>query len=561
MRKLYFALTILIAVSSSLLNAQPTGWSWSSLLAGTKTDAVTSLAADDSGYVFVAGHFYGLSMTIGTFTLTGTSSTSYDAFIAKFDKNGTAVWAKAITSTGNVLLHALDASPGGEVVVGGKFSTGTNFGGVNLVNSGGDDCFIAKYSKNGNLVWVKQYNAGSGNIEVKSIAVSDSGNIYACGDFYGGTAQLGSFPLTNAGTNTSEIFILKLDSTSTLKWARSVAGNGHDYASAIALYDTNEDVYVTGNFESPVITTGTAGVDTLHNVAGKDFFLTKLTTMGVHSWSLGAGDSLNDLCNGLAVDASGNAFITGSYLSTSITLDTTVTLTNAGIENIFVAKFDPAGQILWGKTAGNTQRDAAYGIAVDLTGNAYMTGKFDVGISFGTITLVNSSPGTAELFLTKIDPSGNYLWAISAEGTIDDFGYEVCVDTSGAITVAGDFDSPALNFGSGILLNKGFNDGFIARVDMLTGKLENLVSNQAIVYPNPATAFLNIEHDLKASSHGLIIKIFNVNGQLVKSMNQNSSSIIHISLSDLKTGIYSYHLTNGIDTRSGKFAVSGVSIK
>ena len=129
-------------------------------------------------------------------------------------------------------------------------------------------------------------------------------------------------------------------------------------------------------------------------------------------WAKKAGGTSYDNGLSIAIDANENSYVTG-YFSGSATFGTT-TLTSSSeyYSDIFVAKLDNNSNWLWVKQAGGTNWDYGYGIAVDANGNSYVTGYFYNSATFGTTTLTSS--GYADIFVAKLDSSGNWLWAKQA---------------------------------------------------------------------------------------------------------------------------------------------------
>ena len=175
--------------------------------------------------------------------------------------------------------------------------------------------------------------------------------------------------------------------------------------------------------------------------------------------------------------------MTGAFYSSYITFGSTI-LTNRGGGDIFVVKYDPSGNVLWAKSAGETGGEWGLGISTDASGNIVVTGGFgSPSITFGSTILTNG--GIANIFVVKYDPSGNVLWAKSAGGTGDDDGYGISTDASGNIVVTGSFESPTITFGSTILTNGGSSDIFVVKLSSATG-LETFSKNAAmLISPNP----------------------------------------------------------------------------
>ncbi len=161
-------------------------------------------------------------------------------------------------------------------------------------------------------------------------------------------------------------------------------------------------------------------------------------------WVRSGGGTEIDRGFAITADPAGNTYVTGSFSGTAPFGP--FTLTSAGSDDIFVAKYDGGGNVLWAQSAGGTSVDQGLAIAVDDSGNSYVTGVYSSSATFGSFT-ISSSAGTRDVFIVKYDGNGNALWARSAGGTTLDEGRGIAVDDAGNSYVTGTFSPPA-TFGS-----------------------------------------------------------------------------------------------------------------
>ena len=182
------------------------------------------------------------------------------------------------------------------------------------------------------------------------------------------------------------------------------------------------------------------------------------------------GTTVN-LNHAVAVDSSGNVYTTGYFYGT-VDFDPgagTANLTSQGFMDVFVSKLDSSGDYVWAKSLGGTSRNYGHSVAVDSSGNVYTTGHFDGTVDFdpgaGTTNLTAS--GT-DVFVSKLDSSGNYVWAKNFGSTSISHGYSVAVDSSGNVYTTGyfsgtaDFDPGA---GTANLTSNGNTDAFVSKLD------------------------------------------------------------------------------------------------
>jgi hypothetical protein len=328
---------------------------------------------------------------------------------------------------------------------------------------------IGMNAQSPNWLWVKS-EGGILEEDINGISADANANVYITGYYTSKSIAFGNITLSNADSagNTTDIFVSKYDSAGNFLWAKSIGGSGDERSWSIYT-DAKSNVYVAGNFNSDRLSFGNI---VLSNIGGVDFFLAKYDSSGNLIWAKMAGGMGADMGWGICADTKGNAYVIGRFASAAIAFDS-IPLTNAGAAgtfDIFVAKYSASGKVLWAKSAGGAYDDWGYSIGVDANGNAYTTGFFkSPGVTFGNCTLINSDTvrGTADIFITKYDPTGKVLWAQSAGGADSENGQSISLDGSGNAYVTGGFDSKTLAFPTATLTNQGSSDFFIAKYSPL----------------------------------------------------------------------------------------------
>ncbi len=215
-------------------------------------------------------------------------------------------------------------------------------------------------------------------------------------------------------------------------WMRSCGGPTIDEGLAIATGPQDETV-TTGYF------TNTAGFGntTLTAYGVNDIFILKTDQAGIIQWVKKAGGASVDKGLAAAVDPSGHILVTGFYNGTA-QFDSQ-TITSAGQQDIFVARYDPAGNLLWVQTAGGAGSDIGNDVKTDAFGNCYVTGEFTGSCTIGSVNL-NSLNGSIDVFIAKYDPSGTLLWVRQGAGAGTDRGTDLAVDNNGNVYVSGMFN-------------------------------------------------------------------------------------------------------------------------
>lgn len=428
-RPLFLLFGLLLAYANA--NAQAPAYVWVRQ-AGTNATG-NEVAADNQGNSYAVGSFQG-SATFGTTALT--SAGNNDIFVVKYDPDGNVLWARRQGGTSSDAANSIDVDGSGNSYVTGTYQGSVTFGTTTLTNSGGDDVFVVKYDPAGNVLWARKGGGSSPDV-ANSITVDGTGNSYVTGTFEGNTT-FGTTTLNSAGNR--DVFVVKYDTAGNFLWARRGGGSSTDIANGISV-DAAGNSYISGNYQGTA-TFGTAPA--LTNSGGDDIFVVKYDPAGTVLWARRAGTSNTDLSNSISVDAAGNSYITGSYQGT-ITFGTAPPLTNSGNSDVFVVKYDTAGNVVWARRAGSSSSDTGNSIAVDGAGNPYVTGVYQGSITFGTTSLTNS--GNNDIFVAKYDGAGNVLWATRASGTNTEIANSIAVDGSGNSFLTGSFQGTT-NFGT-----------------------------------------------------------------------------------------------------------------
>ncbi len=249
----------------------------------------------------------------------------------------------------------------------------------------------------------------------------------------------------------------------TIAWSSYLGGGSSDIGSGIAV-DGSGNVLVTGTTSSTDFPTS-GGFDTTIGAGGyQDAFVTKVSGSGALVWSSYLGGGSSDIGYGIAVDGSGNAFVTGdsdsSDFPTSGGFDTTL----SGFADAFVTKVSGTGVLLWSSYLGGGSTDRGSGIAVDGSGNTLVTGYTD-STDFPTSAGFDTTYGGGrDAFVTKVSGTGVLLWSSYLGGAAVDHGTGVAVDGSGNALVTGatgSTDFPTSGFDT---TYSGGLDAFVTKV-------------------------------------------------------------------------------------------------
>lgn len=512
-------------ISTSVTSVIPqTGWF--TRIAGTGNDFGYGVARDSLDNIIVIGVYETADITIynidgsifGTLPYSGGNS---DAFLVKYNSNGTAIWATRIAGIGNDFGYSVAVDSGNNIIITGLYTDATTF--YNADGSGtpltltligtGTNGFIVKYNSSGTGIWATRI-AGSNTVTSpqpgQGVSVDSFDNSIIVTGYYranasgikiynatplpsGSTATLSDL-LTN-GTGVQHVFIVKYNSSGIGVWATRIAptvANGGDIlglgVKVVPNISSAGDIIVTGSYAANATiynAPGTAPFGTLALVGGtNDVFIVKyIGTTGAGQWVTKIAGTGNDRGYGIAVDSNSNIIVTGIYTGTAtiFNADTSTfgTLPNSGGIDAFIVKYDSSGLGLWTtRIAGGTTTDRAHGIAVDSLNNIIVTGLYSVTATTiynapgGTVstlpTLTNS--GSNDVFVVKYNSSGVGVWATRIAGTADDTGNSITVDSNNNIIVTGYYNSSPVTIYNtpgtlvaGTLVNTGLYDVFLVK--------------------------------------------------------------------------------------------------
>lgn len=343
---------------------------------------------------------------------------------------------------------AVDAA--GNVFVTGDFSGQAVFGDITLTSVGETDIFLVKYDQNGAVQWARRAG-GVGADAGNHVAVDIPGNVYITG-WFRDSATFGNVTLTNTGEYT--IFVARYDASGNLRWAVRPDRSQYSYGSAVAV-DSVGNVLVAGTYEGAMRFNQTD----LRAVGKTDAFLAKLDSNGRATWALTAGGGGEDFAAGVALDASGNPHLAGSFSGNAWFARNYIS--SLGESDIFVAKFDKSGVLQWARSGGGRGSDFCGAVAVDRTGAVVVAGDFERTAAIGGQLL--TSLGGADIFVARYTADGQPSWAQRAGGTEMDSAYSLVVDAAGNIHVGGQFQGKAGFGDAAMLMSFGESDIFVAK--------------------------------------------------------------------------------------------------
>ncbi|CAN5128785.1 hypothetical protein BH09BAC5_BH09BAC5_22630 [soil metagenome] len=514
MKKYYsFLSALILSFISPFLFAQTPTWEWADAAGDHGNEAASSVAIDAAGNAYITGSYTSAFIDFGTYSLLNTFNGTADIHVVKYNPAGVVLWANTFGGADGDAATGITVDAFGNVLITGWFaSPSISFGSTVLTNSGtaSSDLFIVKFDPSGNVIWAK--SAGStGNDRGQHISTDANGNVFVVGWYTSPTINFGTGALTNSGSSTNEIFAVKYDPNGNALWSKSVGGTNYDAAYGCAT-DQTGNLYMTGSFASASIDFGSGAL--VNTQTGfHDFFINKYDASGNSLWSKSATGDYDDIAYAVAISGS-NIYVTGYFSSPTVSFGTNPVLTNASAPtpDIFIAQYSSTGTANWSARAGGIDEDAARCVYADASGNAYITGSFtSTSINFGSGTLSNVSPGTKDIFVAAFNNSGTSLWSLPVGNTSDEVGYGItCNSNASIIYVAGMFNSGSLSFGATTVYKGCGDDLFLAKLgNTSTGFAESSDANDFLIYPNPSNGIFSVPEKLKNAE----VEIYNAMGE------------------------------------------------
>jgi len=412
---------------------------YASYVGGAGYDAAYAVALDSAGGIYITGATSSASFS----TQSSALRTSQDAFVAKFNPNGSLAYTTILASSADDSGQAIAVDPAGNVYVAGT-TNGSDFpatAGAWRTTSGGEqDGFAAKLDPFGNLVYAS-YIGGPGNDVATGIAIDASGSAYVSGY----TASAPGFPATAGAPQTvygggaDDAFLVKLNATgSTALYATLLGGSGADLALAVALgpggsacvagYTNSSDLHVLAALQSTPGGEGDALLACI-NPAG-----TAWTTVSYY------GGSGRDEAYALAIDGAGNIYLAGTTFSADFPASASALQPAlAGRYDAFLAKFSPGGYgQVFATLFGGTGSDAATTLAVGSGQDVWIAG-YTTSLDFPVVGAWQSSNhGSSDSFVAHVSADGTALLASSyLGGSQDDQIWGMALSAGGLVTVAG----------------------------------------------------------------------------------------------------------------------------
>nr|WP_293165585.1 Ig-like domain-containing protein [Okeania sp. SIO2C9] len=487
-------------------------------IGGSGSDYGRGIATDSDGNVWTTGYFSGSIDIDGDGNNDLTSNGDEDSYVAKFDSNGNFLFAQNIGGSNEDRGYGIATDNNGNVWATGYFSGSIDIDsdGNNDLTNGNEDSYVAKFDSNGNFQFAKKIDAAR-PYDGLGIATDSNGNAWATGNFHGSIDidSDGNNDLTSNGLIDS--YVAKFDSNGNFQFGKNIgARTNNDYGSGIAT-DSNGNVWTTGYFHDDIDIDGDGDNDLTSN-GYFDSYVAKFDSNGNFLFIKHIGGSGGDFGRGITTDTDGNAWATGEFSGNiDIDGDGNNDLSNNGVSDSYVAKFDSNGNLLFAQNIGGSNSNSGNGIATDSNGNVWITGEFQGSMDIdgdGNNDLTSNS--SYDSYVAKLDSNGNFLFAQNIGGSSSDIGNGIATDSNGNVWATGYFSGSidTNSDGNNDLASNGNTDSYVVKFSSNVNELDEEAPTVETFTPADndngvavaANLVIDFNEDVEAGAGNIVIK-------------------------------------------------------
>lgn len=460
---------------------------YSTFLGGAGGESGNDIVLDAARNAYIAGE-----TTFGNFVFFGGNFSSYrggtDAFVAKLSADGrTLLLLNFLGGTANDRATSIALDSLGSIWVGGDTSSSGASSGLRFpitpatanhpdYGGGNQDGFLSKFSPDGASLQYSTFIGGFGDDFVNDIAIGPDNGAYVVGRTTSNNlnAAGGAIPFYQSGPNgLPDGYIFKFSNVGARVYGSYIAGNFSDSAEAVAV-DSLGSAYIAGRTQSSSFPLSPLAVQrNFGSTSASDAFVVKLNPAGSQIvYSTLHGGAGADIAYAIAVDAAGNAYVTGDTDSTNLPMAGAFQPASGGMTDAFVLKLNPTATArLYSSYIGGSLSDYGRDLALDVSGVVHVAG-FTYSTNFpinnfvsGVLNGASGQPG-ADAFVVRVSADGaTRISSTYLGGVSDDFGYGIAVDENGNDYVTGQTSST--NFPTVNPLQASFagdRDAFISKV-------------------------------------------------------------------------------------------------
>jgi hypothetical protein len=529
---------LFLIIGSQFVLAQAPNWGWVKKSTGAINEGFACVTTDSNGNVFAGGSIISDTADFGLGPITNNGYA--DFVLVKYDASGTPLWMKNGGALGNDIVYNMTTDASGNLYAMVSFqSPSVTFGSYTINNTATVpfldvlltyDVALVKYDPNGTVLWAKKIG-GLKTENSTSVTCDASGTVYVTTFSGSQTLTVGDASVSTTPNNLIGSVLAKIDPQGNTLWIKRF-GNDTVYDNfnlTAPVFDVSGNLYVSGRFTSETLTIDTTTY-TNSTPGAQDAFIVKLdpsgTILGQKAFQGSVEETfgvIRNIQNELFVQFSVVLFPSTSsstysyegvnYTTTSnkmglMKLDTDLHLTS------FIYNSDISG------------------ISVTDGTSLYIAGVFSTTTkTFGTTTITNSNSSTVnpsnDIFVAKMNTSGQYLWAKAAGGLNYEDLLGLAIDSTGNLFVAGYFNSSPFVLGSTSITNSSqpeYVDAFVAKLNSTSLSNTDFEKQEIVVYPNPTKNTVTVKTNKAIKK----ITITDVNGRMLDIQFETTVDLTHL---------------------------------
>lgn len=425
---------------------------WAKTGGGENYDGGRALVLDSDGNIYVIGRFQG-SASFDEKKIIGQGDDGI--FLLKYNTSGKLLWAKELGGKKEDSGYSIDIDNKNNIYIAGYFEDTSFFDSHYLFSRGEYDAFLVKCNSDGKVLWAKQAG-GNFNDVARGVFVNENGSCILTGFFTGTLFLDENFSLQSDGFH-EDIFIVKYNADGKIIWAKRAGGKNDDRAISITS-SRNGKFFLSGYFKD------SANFDNIQVKSNgqSDAFVAMYNADGNALWAKHFGGAGIDEARGIKSDDNNNVFVTGFFVQQLKFENSNVEFTSMGERDIFIAKFDENGNLLWAKRAGGNGLDEGSAVNIGNSGDCIVTGFFGANADFEEQNF--STAGGNDIFIAHYSSDGKLLCFMQAGSSGYDEGRSVASDGKGNFILTGNYLG-SLKIGNMILPeSKGDGDMFLAKI-------------------------------------------------------------------------------------------------